>query len=116
VDRLMTDRQILFEQGSSNIADDPASRGLLDQLAGVLGTCPSARVSIEGHTNSDGARDRNLTLSEARARAVLNALTARGLPGDRFQAVGFGPDKPLIPHGSEEARERNRRVQFSVSQ
>ncbi len=114
VDEAMNGRSLQFEQGSAGLADDAASRTLLDDLANALRACPNARISVEGHTNSDGDRDRNRRLSEARARAVAEALASRGLNAANLTPVGYGQDRPLIPHGSDEAREKNRRVQFTV--
>ena len=114
VDDAIGGRTILFEQASSSLADDPGSRSVLDDVAKALKTCPNERVTVEGHTNSDGDPERNKRLSEARAKAVIQDLVSRGLPAANFTAAGFGPDRPLIPHGSDEAREKNRRVKFTI--
>ncbi len=114
LDDVTRGRTILFQQGSAVISADAATGSLMDDIARVLRTCPNTRVQVEGHTNSDGSRERNISLSRARAEAVVAALAQRGLAAGQFSAAGFGPDRPLVPHGSEEARERNRRVQFTV--
>ena len=114
IDAAIGDRSILFEQASSSLADDPGSKAVLDDVSKVLKTCPNERVTVEGHTNSDGDPERNKRLSEARAKAVIQDLVSRGLPAANFNAVGYGPDRPLIPHGSDEAREKNRRVKFTI--
>ncbi len=114
VDTAIGDRAILFEQASSSLADDPVSKTVLDDVAKALKTCPNERVTVEGHTNSDGDPERNKRLSEARAKAVIQDLVSRGLPAANFTAAGYGPDRPLIPHGSDEAREKNRRVKFTI--
>ncbi len=71
---------------------------------------------MEGHTNFDGERRNfnNVGLSEERARSVIAALVARGIPAERLSPKGFGPTAPLLPHGTPTARERNRRVDFVV--
>ncbi len=114
VDTAIGGRSILFEQASSSLVEDTTSKSVLADVAKALQTCPNERVLVEGHTNSDGDPERNKRLSDARARTVIQDLVARGLPAANFSAVGYGPDRPLIPHGSDEAREKNRRVKFTI--
>jgi outer membrane protein OmpA-like peptidoglycan-associated protein len=109
-------RSVLFAQGTAHFGQDAGSEGVVNEVARVLQACPNARIAVEGHTNFDGERRGfpNRPLSQARAAAVIDALTARGLAPSRFTAVGYGPDRPLIPHGAAGAREQNRRVQFTI--
>jgi outer membrane protein OmpA-like peptidoglycan-associated protein len=109
-------RAILFQQSSDELAADASTIAVVDEVARVLQACPTARITVEGHTNLDGERRGypNKTLSEKRAEAVIGALVARGVAANRFMPVGFGADKPLIPHGTAAAREQNRRVQFTI--
>jgi OmpA-OmpF porin, OOP family len=105
---------ILFQQGKPDLATDAGTKGILDQVAGILKTCPASKVTIEGHTNFDGERRGydNKSLSESRAKSVIAALAERGIAAARMSPKGFGATAPLIPHGTEEARVRNRRVDF----
>lgn len=109
-------RAILFQQSRDEIAADVSTVAVVDEVARVLQACPTARIAVEGHTNLDGDRRGypNKALSERRAQAVIGALVARGVAASRFMPVGFGADKPLIPHGTAAAREQNRRVQFTI--
>jgi outer membrane protein OmpA-like peptidoglycan-associated protein len=109
-------RAILFQQSSDELAADASTIAVVDEVARVLQACPTARIAVEGHTNLDGERRGypNKALSENRAQAVIGALVARGVAANRFMPVGFGADKPLIPHGTAAAREQNRRVQFTI--
>jgi outer membrane protein OmpA-like peptidoglycan-associated protein len=116
LDNATTGRNILFQQSKSDLAADADTSAVIDEVARVLQACPTARIAVEGHANFDGERRGypNKPLSEARARAVIAALVTRGLAENRFTPVGFGPEKPLIPHGTVIAREQNRRVQFTI--
>lgn len=73
-------------------------------------------VRVEGHTDSQGAADANLKLSQRRAAAVRDALVAAGLAPDRVQAVGRGDVQPMASNDSAAGRARNRRVEIVVSQ
>ncbi len=109
-------RDILFQQGSAEVATDAGTSGIIDQIAAILKTCPAARVAIEAHTNNDGeARGfDNIGLSNNRATGIVKALVERGIGNDRLIARGLGSTKPEIPHGTPGAREKNRRIEFVV--
>jgi outer membrane protein OmpA-like peptidoglycan-associated protein len=116
LDNATKGRNILFQQSRAEVAGDAGSKAVLDEVARVLQACPTARIAVEGHTNIDGERFGypNLALSQARSQAVIDQLVTRGLAANRFTPVGFGPTRPLIPHGTGQSREQNRRVQFTV--
>ena len=91
----------------------PESSPVLDQLAARLLELPGISVTIEGHTDSDGSPDRNLTLSRQRAEAVLLALVARGLTDVPLTATGYGSQRPVLVDGVED-KDASRRVEFLV--
>jgi len=68
------------------------------------------RFAIEGHTDSTGKRDRNLTLSQARADAVTDYLVSQGVDRSRLTPKGYGPDRPV--QGMAASAPANRRVEF----
>jgi outer membrane protein OmpA-like peptidoglycan-associated protein len=106
---------VKFEHGSAGIK--PESDTLLDQVALHLKANPELkRVRIEGHTDDTGPRDINVRLSKRRADAVREHLVRKGVNPQRLSAEGHGPDKPLVSGTTEEARTKNRRVEFVVEQ
>lgn len=100
--------QINFETGKSAIK--PESQPIVDQIAAMLVSDPSLKVSIEGHTDNIGTPAANKTLSENRARSVVAALVAKGIDKTRLSSKGWGQDKPVADNGTEEGKGRNRRV------
>lgn len=102
--------QVNFDVDSARIL--PGSSGQIDQVVALLRDNPGWRLGVEGHTDNTGGAAHNRTLSEARARSVVAALTAAGIAGDRLEARGFGPDRPVADNASEEGRARNRRVEL----
>lgn len=87
----------------------------LDYLARFLQTYPMFRLSVEGHTDSDGKPSYNLELSRRRSQAIANYLIATGsLDPGRVTAKGFGDTRPLVPNDSEENKTKNRRVEFKL--
>lgn len=79
-------------------------------------TAPGGPVRVEGHTDSQGGADANLTLSRRRAAAVRDVLAAQGLAPARVQAVGRGDAQPVASNDSAAGRARNRRVEIIVPQ
>ena len=74
------------------------------------------RLTIEGHTCSDGSVEWNDELSRDRAASVLDHLERHcGVERGRLKITGLGPRKPLLDnHGGIANRRRNRRVEFLV--
>jgi outer membrane protein OmpA-like peptidoglycan-associated protein len=89
---------------------------LLDEVASALKARPTLKVRVEGHTDSRGDRLANTRLSQARADAVLGYLVGRGVQADRLEARGFGPDQPIETNKTAAGREKNRRVEFVITQ
>jgi len=90
----------------------PESQPIVDQVIQMLKDDPSLKISIEGHTDNTGTAQGNKTLSELRAKAVLDALVKGGIEQARLVAIGWGQDKPIADNGTEEGRAKNRRVEL----
>lgn len=101
-----------FGSGSANLtAQAQASlRALAGQLRGGAGA-----ISIEGHTDSQGADAANQALSQRRAEAVRRVLEDAGLPSARLSAGGRGESAPVADNATAEGRARNRRVEIIVN-
>jgi len=54
----------------------------------------------------------NKTLSEQRAKSVMNAVVQKGIAAGQLSAVGWGQDKPIADNRSEDGRAKNRRVEI----
>lgn len=110
VEAMLKTRSIRFAEGSAAI--DPASRGLLDEVAGALRPCGGAIIAVTGHTDAKGDEAANLALSQARSMAVRNALGARGIDLAGVRAKGVGSSRPL--RGLDVEDPANRRIEFSL--
>jgi OOP family OmpA-OmpF porin len=109
---LVTADPIAFTPGGTRLTE--ASGGVLDRIATVLSRVPEAAIRVRGHTDSDGVPDSNVTLSAARADAVIAALVERGISPDRLTAEGVGSAEPVLVDGIED-KLASRRVEFVVS-
>jgi outer membrane protein OmpA-like peptidoglycan-associated protein len=112
-DRLRIFDKIFFEVDSDQIMRD--SFPLLDEVVALLLNHPEIiRISIEGHTDDQGAEDYNLELSLSRAVAVEHYLVASGIQPARLEARGYGEGNPIVAGTTEESRSSNRRVEFHI--
>lgn len=117
LDALTRSNSVLFAQGTSVMALDAPTERVISEAAAILKQCPGSAITIEGHANSDGERAGfdNLDLSARRALRVRDELIRRGIAPTQLTTRGFGVERPLVPHGSAEAKATNRRVQFTVA-
>jgi len=105
--------KVQFRTGSAEI--EKSSDPLLDQIAQALDANPQVRkVRIEGHTDNVGGPAINQKLSEERAHSVKEALTKRGVDGDRLETRGYGETRPIAPNKTAGGRQKNRRVEFVI--
>ncbi len=103
---------IYFDFGSAKLRDESGST--LDAIASYLKAQPKQRLAIEGHTDSVGDAKFNQALSEARAKAVVAAVVAKGIEGARLSSRGFGATKPVANNKTITGRAKNRRVTLRV--
>lgn len=110
---VMTLGDILFSTGRAELT--PGAYERIDRLARFLQAHPARTVRIEGHTDDTGNDAANLRLSEARAQAVRDALSARGVPPSRIVTQGMGEAQPVASNGNDAGRQQNRRVEIVIS-
>lgn len=106
--------QIQFTTGSAVLTG--SSDQALTKIAALLKANPQIRVRIEGNTDSVGVAATNLALSQARAKAVFDALVRLGVDSSRMTTIGYGETHPLVPNTTDENRAKNRRVAFHLYQ
>jgi len=86
------------------------------RVADFLNQHQDTVAALEGHTCNIGAEDYNQGLSERRAAAVRQVLVERfGVSPTRISSAGYGESRPAVSNGTNDGRERNRRVESLVS-
>ena len=103
---------IRFAPSSARLPGDHGA--FVDELASLMAECAGTVLVIEGHTDDRGDPDANRALSEARARAVAEALTARGIAAGRLRAIGLGGSRPIADNTTRDGRRLNRRIEFRL--
>ncbi|MBX9449748.1 MAG: OmpA family protein, partial [Taibaiella sp.] len=101
---------IYFDVNSSRIK--PESWATLNNTAQAI-KATSGNILIVGHTDSDGADDANLKLSQSRAASVKNALVKEfGIDASRLVTDGKGETQPITSNNTASGKAQNRRVEF----
>jgi outer membrane protein OmpA-like peptidoglycan-associated protein len=111
--KLIIKEKVFFATAKATIL--PRSFPLLNNVAQVLRDHPEIQlVRVEGHTDSQGGREYNISLSQRRSNSVKDYLIHQGVDGIRLQAKGFGPDRPADSNKTDAGRSNNRRVEFVI--
>lgn len=103
---------LFFESGEYKLQEK--SKTELNRLINFLRQNKSIKIEIAGHTDDVGSDKDNQLLSERRAKAVVDYLTANGVPRSILQYKGHGESKPVKPNTTEVNRQLNRRIEMRV--
>lgn len=102
---------ITFATGSATIQAE--SKATLAEIAQFLKSNPTIKIYVVGHTDDTGSLATNLSLSESRAKAVVQSLTTEyGISASRLSSSGVGPYAPVASNLSESGKAKNRRVEL----
>ena len=109
----MGENAIRFAKNSDKINEQ--SLPTLRKVAKVLKKSDKTLIYIEGHTDSDGSKKYNQSLSNKRAISVQNFFTQQGIKSDRIQALGYGESRLKVDeNGDSNNKALNRRVELRV--
>ena len=112
-DRIVLEERVLFELGRAHVKS--RGREMLAELAKVWRAHPEwIRMTIEGHADVRGPDSYNDWLSQLRAERVRDQLVRLGFDVAQMDAIGYGRTRPRDPGTSDEAHQRNRRVEFVI--
>ena len=92
----------------------PLGEQRVEELVEGLKKSPSARVLVEGHTDSIGTEKYNQRLSERRANAVRDYMVSLGIDASHITTRGYGEANPVESNDTAEGRAKNRRVDITT--
>jgi peptidoglycan-associated lipoprotein len=107
---LLATRMVYFDFDSSDIKGEATD--VVAAHAKYLGTNPSARIRLEGHTDERGSPEYNIGLGERRAQAVRHALLLQGATEVQITTVSYGEERPAVAGHDDAAWAKNRRVEI----
>jgi len=106
------DAGVTFDTNKSEVKGEAAVT--LNKLANIFKEYPDSNILIEGHTDSAGSEEYNLTLSKQRATSVSNYLMAQGLDSSRFETKWYGESQPRESNETAAGKAANRRVELAI--
>jgi outer membrane protein OmpA-like peptidoglycan-associated protein len=101
---------INFDSGKATIKKE--SMPIVEQIIEMMKQAKDIKLGVEGHTDSDGSNESNQKLSEARTKAVVDAIVKGGIDAARLSSAGFGEEKPIADNSTAEGKAKNRRVEL----
>jgi OOP family OmpA-OmpF porin len=105
---------IEFDRGKDTIR--PVSEGVLTNALAILQEYPQLKIEISGHTDTDGTREDNIDLSKRRADSVKAWFVSKGVDANRISTRGAGPDEPIADNKTAAGKQKNRRIEFKLTQ
>ena len=91
-----------------------SSNDTLRKMADIMQTCYTVPMEIGGHTDSQGRKSLNLSISQARAEAVMDSLLSYDILTGNLIAKGYGESTPIADNKTVEGRNQNRRIEFTL--
>lgn len=110
--KITFDSGLLFGFDQSTLSPEAATN--LQNLATTLKKYEDTNIMIEGHTDSVGEEDYNLSLSRDRAYSVQSYLGNLGVAIPRMTSTGYGESMPLESNENDMGRAQNRRVEVAI--
>ena len=101
---------INFDTNKSNLKAD--GEATVKEIVAMLKAAPTLKLSIEGHTDNVGTPAANQKLSEARAKAVMDAVVKAGIDKSRLASKGLGQTTPIADNRTDDGKAKNRRVEL----
>jgi peptidoglycan-associated lipoprotein len=102
--------KIYFDYDQDTLREDALSDLL--KVSKLMKDNPKYTLLVEGHADERGTREYNLALSERRAKAVEDFLSASGVSSFNIEVVGYGEEKPVDNGSNESAWSQNRRAEL----
>jgi len=105
--------KIQFDLNKATIK--PESFSLMNEIGDVITKNPQIKqIRIEGYASAEGDAKHNKQLSDARAKSVMKYLVDHKIPAGNLTAIGYGIEHPIADNSTEDGREKNRRVEFTI--
>lgn len=105
---------VYFQSGKSSIIRTEEIDTWLETAKKYLEKNPNEKLSLTGHTDSDGDDVSNISLSERRAAIVKGILAKQGFNSDNLQLIGKGESEPIAENDTPENKAKNRRVSIRL--
>lgn len=113
INTTQTFQHLYFETGKAQLNKEAEEE--LSHILQLLHENAELTITVSGHTDNVGDAQANLQLSQDRAEVVTNCLAVHGINKNRLSVKGFGSSKPISTNDTQTGRDKNRRVEFVIS-
>jgi peptidoglycan-associated lipoprotein len=95
----------------------PDAAKLLDSFALILKEHYYTNMELGSHTDSRATEEYNRELAQKRAESAVNYLVSKGIERERFQAQGYGEDRPkkLLVNDASNPMKKNKKGEYVVN-
>lgn len=107
---------LYFRIGETGYIKTEENKKFIDDAKAYLAEHKDKKLSLTGHSDSDGPDEMNQTLSEKRANAVEKQITASGFAKNQLSTDAKGEKEPIATNETPEGKKANRRVSIVVNQ
>jgi len=107
-------KNLFFDVDRFNLK--PESKVELDKLLQFMTSNPKIRIEISGHTDNTGDKQKNIDLSQNRAKEVYNYLVQNNIPAARLTFKGYADNQPIADNNTSEGKALNRRTEMKIIQ
>jgi outer membrane protein OmpA-like peptidoglycan-associated protein len=105
---------VYFQSGKSSINRTEEINTWLTTAKAYLEKNPNEKLSVTGHTDSDGDDALNIALSEKRAGIVKAILVKDGFADAGLTVIGKGESEPIAENDTPDNKAKNRRVSIRL--
>lgn len=105
-------KNVFFDTDKFDLKEE--SKAELNKLVALLKANPKMKIEIGGHTDNTGNKQKNITLSQNRAKSVYDYLVKNGIDAARLSYKGYGDSQPIADNKTDEGRRQNRRTEFTI--
>jgi outer membrane protein OmpA-like peptidoglycan-associated protein len=105
--------KVIFEPNMTHINDTNSPQ--LDELVILMNANPNMQLEVNGFTDKSGIPEKNIIISQNRAKAVYDYLVSKGISSDRLSHHGFGESNPIAPNKYRWGRDKNRRIEVKIT-
>jgi outer membrane protein OmpA-like peptidoglycan-associated protein len=106
---VLSDDSVKFPVNGADLSAEAKTR-LTDFAQKLKSENKNVYLEIQGHTDSSGAKARNMRLGEDRANAVRLFLNQQGVALNRMSTISYGDTSPVAPNDTKVGKAQNRRV------
>jgi len=105
--------KVIFEPNMLAIND--TNRPQIDELVIMMKEHVEMKIEIMGYTDKSGIPEKNIIISQTRAKAVYDYMITQGIEATRLSHKGFGDANPIAPNKYRWGRDKNRRIEVKLT-